>query len=57
MTPIKVPELLKPDTTITYGFSGGAALYVETWNSVETLFEFTNVPQLAWNTILLTPLN
>lgn len=57
MTPIKVPELLKPDVTIMYGYSGGMGLYVADWDSVLFLFQPTNVPKLSSTTIKSTPLN
>lgn len=51
MTPIKIPDTCKPDSTITLGYSGGMALYVANWGSVLLVFNPTNVPQLAHNTI------
>lgn len=39
MSPIKVPDLCKPDQTIMLGYSGGMALYVVDWQSVLYLFE------------------
>lgn len=51
MTPIKIPDTCKPDSTIILGYSGGMALYVAHWESVLCLFEYTNVPLLAHNTI------
>lgn len=38
MTP-KIPDICKPDSTITLGYSGGMALYVAHWNSYLLLFE------------------
>jgi hypothetical protein len=50
MSPIKIPEAFIPDKTITLGYSGGMPLYVAHWESVLLLFEYTNVPLLAYNT-------
>lgn len=38
MTPIKIPDTCKPDDTIRLGYSGGMALYVADWYSLELLF-------------------
>lgn len=51
MTPIKIPDTCKPDSTITLGYSGGMALYVANGGSFFHLFEYTNVPFLAHVTI------
>jgi hypothetical protein len=50
MSPIKIPETFKPDQTVTFGYSGGMALYVAHWESLLLLFEYTNVPRLAYET-------
>jgi hypothetical protein len=50
MTPIKIPLAFIPDKIITLGYSGGMALYVANWESVLLFFEYTNVPQLAYET-------
>lgn len=57
MTPIKIPDFIKPGADVTIGYSGGMALYVAHWESVLCLFEPTNVPLLAFVTINNTPLN
>lgn len=50
---IKIPELCKPDQTIMLGYSGGMALYVADWESVLMLFQYANVPLLAYNTVII----
>ena len=51
MTPIKVPDNCKPGLDTTLGYSGGMALYVTDWESVLFLFEYTNIPYLAYITL------
>lgn len=38
MTPIKIPEILKPGIGIIHGYDGGMALYVANWKSVMMCF-------------------
>lgn len=52
MTPIKIPETCKPTSEIMYGYSGGMALYVAHWESVLLLYEYTNIPYLAYITVI-----
>jgi hypothetical protein len=49
MTPIKIPDILKPDVGIMHGYTGGMGLYVVDWDSVQTLYELTNTQLLAYN--------
>lgn len=51
MTPIIIPAECIPDPTIILGFSGGMPLYVAHWESLQLLFEGTNVAFLAYSTI------
>lgn len=51
MAPIKIPPTLIPDLTITQGYSGGMAPYVEGWKSVLYLYIPTHIPELAEHTI------
>lgn len=48
MAHIKIPDSCKPGLDITLGYSGGMALYVADWESVLLLFEYTNIPYLAY---------
>lgn len=56
MTPIKIPDTCKPGLDTTLGYSGGMALYVIDWDSVMMLFDYTNVPYLAYITITVNKL-
>lgn len=38
MTPIKIPETLRPDVGVMHGYNGGMALYVADWKSVMMCF-------------------
>lgn len=38
MTPIKIPDMLKPGIGIIHGYDGGMALYVANWKSVQMCF-------------------
>jgi len=57
MTPIKVPDNCKPGLDTTLGYSGGMGLYVNNWESVMFLFQYTNIPLLVYYIWKTTPLN
>jgi len=58
MTPINIPETLKPGIGVLHGYTGGMALYVGTWDSVLMLYR--NAPAkvvLTFERFLSIPLN
>jgi len=51
MTPIKIPETLKPDDETILGLSGGMPIYLDDWEAVEVFFKPTNVAFFAYSII------
>jgi len=43
MTPIKIPEILKPDAGIMHGYTGGMALYLADWESVLMIYSIAPI--------------
>jgi len=43
MTPIKIPETLKPDVGIIYGYTGGMGLYLANWKSVLMIYSIAPI--------------